>query len=72
MSLLLDTHVWVWWLTGQSDLPVRERNALDKLARRCLRSPRHEVFLSHLAASNVFCLRLADFPLRGREREKVF
>lgn len=30
--LLLDTHVWLWWLLGQPDLATRERNALDALA----------------------------------------
>jgi PIN domain nuclease of toxin-antitoxin system len=30
--LLLDTHVWLWWLLGQPELAVRERNALDALA----------------------------------------
>ena len=32
MSVLLDTHVWVWWLTGESGLSARERNALDREA----------------------------------------
>lgn len=30
--LLLDTHVWLWWLLGQPELPARERDALDALA----------------------------------------
>jgi len=30
--LLLDTHVWLWWLLGQPQLAVRERDALDRLA----------------------------------------
>lgn len=30
--LLLDTHVWLWWLLGQPELPARERAALDNLA----------------------------------------
>lgn len=30
--LLLDTHVWLWWLFGQTNLPSRERDALDALA----------------------------------------
>ncbi len=34
MSVLLDTHVWVWWLTPGSPLPARERDALDALAGR--------------------------------------
>lgn len=35
MSVVLDTHVWVWWLTPGSPLPRVEREALDaKAARR--------------------------------------
>lgn len=34
MSVLLDTHVWVWWLTPRSPLSRRERDALDALAAR--------------------------------------
>ena len=29
---MLDTHVWVWWLTPQSPLSAAERLSLDKLA----------------------------------------
>lgn len=28
---LLDTHVWVWWMLGDSRLSAREREALDEL-----------------------------------------
>lgn len=31
-SVLLDTHIWLWWLLGQTDLDRRERDALDRLA----------------------------------------
>lgn len=31
-SLLLDTHVWLWWLLGQPELSEAERRALDALA----------------------------------------
>jgi len=31
-SLLLDTHVWLWWLLGQPELSRAERDALDALA----------------------------------------
>lgn len=31
-SLLLDTHVWLWWLLGQPELSAAERDALDVLA----------------------------------------
>ncbi|MGH8672174.1 MAG: type II toxin-antitoxin system VapC family toxin [Burkholderiales bacterium] len=34
MKVLLDTHVWVWWLTANSPLSVRERVALDNCAER--------------------------------------
>lgn len=30
--LLLDTHVWLWWLLGQPQIAARERDALDGLA----------------------------------------
>lgn len=29
MRLLLDTHMWVWWLTGDPALSTRERASLD-------------------------------------------
>lgn len=32
MSVLLDTHAWIWWLTGQKDLAVAKRTQLDRLA----------------------------------------
>lgn len=34
MNVLLDTHVWLWWLTGQASLPERERTSLDLAAGR--------------------------------------
>ncbi|MGH9577199.1 MAG: type II toxin-antitoxin system VapC family toxin [Terriglobales bacterium] len=34
MSLLLDTHVWVWWLTPGSPLAGAERDAVDAGAER--------------------------------------
>lgn len=32
MKALLDTHIWVWWLTADSGLTARERAALDSAA----------------------------------------
>jgi PIN domain nuclease of toxin-antitoxin system len=32
LSVILDTHVWLWWLLGQPDLPATERTALDTIA----------------------------------------
>jgi PIN domain nuclease of toxin-antitoxin system len=34
LSVLLDTHVWLWWLTPDSPLALRERNALDANAEQ--------------------------------------
>ena len=34
MKVLLDTHVWLWWLLGSDRLAHRERSALDRLASR--------------------------------------
>lgn len=32
MSVLLDTHIWIWWLTSSSPLGAREIERLDALA----------------------------------------
>lgn len=32
MKVILDTHIWVWWLLPDSPLPDRERKALDDIA----------------------------------------
>ena len=32
MNVVLDTHVWIWWLTAGSPLPPKERDALDRAA----------------------------------------
>ena len=34
MNVLLDTHVWIWWLTPKSPLSLKERAALDAAAAR--------------------------------------
>lgn len=31
-ALLLDTHIWLWWLLGQPELAPKKRDALDELA----------------------------------------
>lgn len=39
MTLLLDTHFWIWWLTPESPITRAERAALDheaKVGRLCL------------------------------------
>jgi PIN domain nuclease of toxin-antitoxin system len=32
VKVLLDTHVWLWWLLGSERLRPEERRALDRLA----------------------------------------
>jgi PIN domain nuclease of toxin-antitoxin system len=32
VKLLLDTHVWLWWLTGSPRLPKKDREGLDRTA----------------------------------------
>ncbi|MEJ7669371.1 MAG: PIN domain-containing protein [Casimicrobiaceae bacterium] len=32
MAVLLDTHVWVWWLSEDDRLTKADRSALDRLA----------------------------------------
>jgi PIN domain nuclease of toxin-antitoxin system len=34
VTILLDTHVWLWWLLGSDRLPKKERDELDHLAGR--------------------------------------
>ena len=34
MSVLLDTYVWLWWLTGATQMRPRQRQDLDRLAAR--------------------------------------
>ncbi len=31
-TLLIDTHVWLWWILGQNELSNKERAALDAMA----------------------------------------
>jgi PIN domain nuclease of toxin-antitoxin system len=32
LRILLDTHIWIWWVTGQKDLPETEREVLNRTA----------------------------------------
>jgi len=34
LRVLLDTHMWLWWLTRQPQMSDRERAALDRAAER--------------------------------------
>jgi PIN domain nuclease of toxin-antitoxin system len=34
VTVLLDTHVWLWWLLGSDRIAKKERQELDRLASR--------------------------------------
>lgn len=60
MSVLLDTHMWVWWLTSGSPLSRAERAALDAHAER------RELFISAISlweAQMLHAKRRLDLPL---------
>jgi PIN domain nuclease of toxin-antitoxin system len=60
LSVLLDTHIWVWWLTPGSPLSRAERDALDAKAGR------RELFLSAISLWEVQVLhakRRLELPL---------
>ncbi len=38
MAVLIDTHVWIWWLTRLPRLPARVISALDEMSERPLLS----------------------------------
>ncbi len=60
MSVLLDTHIWVWWLTPDSPLSRAERDALDAKAVR------RELFLPAVSLWEVQVLhakRRLELPL---------
>ncbi|MGH8634624.1 MAG: type II toxin-antitoxin system VapC family toxin [Burkholderiales bacterium] len=61
MSVLLDTHVWVWWLTPGSPLSRAEREALDAKAGR------RELFLAAVSlweAQVLHAKQRLELPLR--------
>jgi PIN domain nuclease of toxin-antitoxin system len=61
LSVLLDTHVWVWWLTPGSPLSIAERSALDAKAER------RELFLAAISlweAQMLHAKRRLQLPLR--------
>lgn len=33
MRVLLDTHLWLWWLLGSPQLPNQQRQAIDRSAQ---------------------------------------
>lgn len=64
MSVVLDTHIWVWWLTPGSPLSRAERDALDAKAVR------RELFLPAISlweAQVLHAKRKLDLPLAFAE-----
>ena len=60
MSVLLDTHIWVWWLTPGSPLSRAERETLDEKAGR------RELFLAAISlweAQVLHAKKRLDLPL---------
>ncbi len=39
MRLLLDTHIWIWYVLGSKDLPRSLGQALDEAVGRCWLAP---------------------------------
>ncbi len=60
MSVLLDTHVWIWWLTPGSPLTARERAALDASAER---GPLALAAISMWEAQMLYARGRLDLPL---------
>jgi len=60
VSVLLDTHVWLWWLTPRSPLGRRDRDGLDALAVK------HELHISAVSlweAQMLHAKRRLELPL---------
>ncbi len=64
MSVLLDTHVWVWWLTADPRLRAAERAALDASAEKS------ELYLSAISlweAQMLHAKKRLDLPVAFAE-----
>jgi PIN domain nuclease of toxin-antitoxin system len=60
LNVLLDTHIWIWWLTPGSPLTRTERAALDAAAER------REVSLAAISlweAQMLYSKRRLELPL---------
>ena len=75
MSVLLDTHIWIWWLTPDSPLSRAERNALDaKAARRELFLPAislWEVQVLHAKRRFKLPLSFAEWLARASDERMI-
>ena len=75
MSVLLDTHIWVWWLTPDSPLSRAERDALDaKAVRRELFLPAislWEAQVLHAKQRFVLPLPFAEWLARATDERMI-
>lgn len=60
MNVVLDTHVWVWWLTASSPLKQSERDALDRAA---VRRELHIAAISLWEVQVLHARRCLDLPV---------
>jgi PIN domain nuclease of toxin-antitoxin system len=71
LRLLLDTHIWLWWLTPESPLTRSERAALDEAAERrdvCLSAiSMWEAQVLHAKQRLVLPLPFADWLTRATD-----
>jgi PIN domain nuclease of toxin-antitoxin system len=71
LRLLLDTHIWLWWLTPESPLRRSERVALDEAAERgdvCLSAiSMWEARVLHAKQRLVLPLPFADWLTRATD-----
>ena len=70
MKILLDTHIWIWYLAGSSNLPASFRELLENKKNEVWLSPisvwealvlaeKHKISLMH--DSNVFTMEAFQF-----------
>ena len=60
MNVVLDTHVWIWWLTQASPLKTAERDALDRAAEK---QELHLAAISLWEAQVLHARRRVELPL---------
>jgi PIN domain nuclease of toxin-antitoxin system len=75
LSVLLDTHVWIWWLTPHSPLKPKERQALDTAVRRAPLAlsavSLWEAQLLHAKRRLVLPLPFADWITRATDERMI-
>lgn len=75
MSVLLDTHIWLWWLTRHSPLTAAERAALDQAAERhdlCISAiSMWEVQILHAKGRLELPLPFAEWLSRATEEDVI-